>query len=104
MTSEEHLLTETDGTVAIIRINRPKVLNALNLPLMEDLASLLESYDADDSIHVILLAGNERAWAAGADIGDMATATSDEMKERNQFATWERIKAIKKPVIAAVSG
>lgn len=104
MTSEEHLLTEIDGTVAIIRINRPKVLNALNLPLMEDLASLLESYDADDSIHVILLAGNERAWAAGADIGDMATATSDEMKERNQFATWERIKAIKKPVIAAVSG
>lgn len=104
MTSEEHLLTETDGAIAIIRINRPKVLNALNLELMQDLASMLEQYDADDSIHVILLSGNERAWAAGADIGDMATATSDEMKERNQFSIWERIKEIKKPIIAAVSG
>ncbi len=104
MPKEEHLLTETDGDVGIIRINRPKVLNALNLSLMEDLAGLLETYDADDTVHVILLAGNERAWAAGADIGDMATATSDEMKKRNQFAIWERIKQIKKPIVAAVSG
>ncbi len=104
MTTEQHLLHEVDDSIAIIRINRPKVLNALNLELMEDLATLLEQFDADDNIHVILLAGNERAWAAGADIGDMATATSNEMKERNQFATWERIKAIQKPIIAAVSG
>ena len=104
MPNEEHLLTEIDGTVAIIRINRPKVLNALNLELMQDLAQMLETYDADDSIHVILLSGNERAWAAGADIGDMATATSSEMRERNQFAIWERIKLIKKPIVAAVSG
>ena len=104
MPKEEHLLTETDGDVGIIRINRPKVLNALNLTLMEDLAGLLETYDGDDTVHVILLAGNERAWAAGADIGDMATATSDEMKKRNQFAIWERIKQIKKPIVAAVSG
>ena len=102
--SEQHLLTETDVHVAIIRINRPKVLNALNLPLMEDLAALMEGYDQDDNIHVILLAGSERAWAAGADIGDMATASSDEMRNRNQFATWERIKAIQKPIVAAVSG
>mgnify|MGYP003310552164 FL=1 len=94
--SEQHLLTEIDGHVAIIRINRPKVLNALNLPLMEDLAALMEGYDKDDNIHVILLAGSERAWAAGADIGDMATASSDEMRKRNQFATCERIKAIQK--------
>ena len=77
--SEQHLLTEIDGHVAIIRINRPKVLNALNLPLMEDLAALMEGYDQDDNIHVILLSGSERAWAAGADIGDMATASSEEM-------------------------
>ncbi len=101
---EQHLRHEVDGNVAIIRINRPKVLNALSLPLMEDLASLLEQYDADDSIHVILLSGNERAWAAGADIGDMATASSDEMRRRNQFAIWEQIKVIKKPIVAAVSG
>ena len=104
MTSENHLLTEIDGTVAIIKINRPKVLNALNLALMNDLATHLEKCDADENIHVILLSGNERAWAAGADIGDMATATSEQMRERNQFATWERIKAIQKPIIAAVSG
>ena len=101
---EQHLLHEVDGNVAIIRINRPKVLNALSLPLMRDLATLMEQYDANDSIHVILLSGSERAWAAGADIGDMATASSDEMRKRNQFAIWEQIKAIKKPIIAAVSG
>jgi len=104
MTTDQHLLTEVDGSVAIIRINRPQVLNALNLKLMQDLASLLEGFDADDKIHVILLAGSERAWAAGADIGDMTTASSDEMRERNQFAIWESIKAIKKPIVAAVSG
>ena len=74
MPKEEHLLTETDGEVGIIRINRPKVLNALNLELMTSLADLLEQYDADDSIVVILLAGGERAWAAGADIGDAGAA------------------------------
>jgi len=104
MTSEKHLLTAIDGSVAIITINRPKVLNALNLELMEDLAALLEEFDADNQIHVILLSGNERAWAAGADIGDMTTASSEEMKKRNQFAVWERIKSIQKPIIAAVSG
>ena len=104
MTNEQHLLTEIDGSVAIIKIHRPKVLNALNLQLMEDLATLMEGYDNDKDINVILLSGNERAWAAGADIGDMATASSEEMIKRNQFAVWERIKAIKKPIIAAVSG
>jgi len=101
---EPHILHQTVGNIAIIRINRPKVLNALSLPLMADLATTMEQYDGDDSIHAILLAGSERAWAAGADIGDMATASPEEMRERNQFAIWERIKRIKKPIIAAVSG
>ena len=104
MSEEQHLLTEIDGNVAIITINRPKVLNALNLQLMEDLADLLEKYDKDNSIYVVLLSGGERAWAAGADIGDMATASSEDMRQRNQFAIWERIKGIEKPIIAAVSG
>ncbi|MCH2143132.1 MAG: enoyl-CoA hydratase-related protein [Phycisphaerales bacterium] len=104
MTDEPHLLTEVDGHVAVIRLNRPKVLNALNLSLMQDLAGLMEQYDADAHIRVILLAGGERAWAAGADIGDMATATRAEMEQRDQFTQWERIKAIKKPIVAAVSG
>jgi enoyl-CoA hydratase len=104
MSDAPHLLSETDGPVAIIRINRPKVLNALNLALMTELADLLEGFDADETIHVILLAGTERAWAAGADIGDMATASVSDMASRNQFAQWERIKCIKKPIVAAVSG
>ncbi|MCH2136688.1 MAG: enoyl-CoA hydratase-related protein [Phycisphaerales bacterium] len=104
MSDEPHLLTEVQGAVAIIRINRPKVLNALNLELMQDLADLMEGYDADDSIVVILLAGSERAWAAGADIGDMATASAADMRARDQFAQWERIRAIGKPIVAAVSG
>jgi enoyl-CoA hydratase len=101
---EQHLLHEVDGNVAIIRINRPKVLNALSLPLMADLAKLMEQYDNDDNIHVILLSGSQRAWAAGADIGDMATASSNEMRKRDQFAIWEKIKKITKPIVAAVSG
>ena len=104
MSEQTHLLTEVDGHVAIISINRPKVLNALNLELMQDLAGLLEGYDADDAIRVILLAGSERAWAAGADIGDMATATRKDMESRDQFTQWERIKSIRKPIVAAVSG
>ena len=104
MSDEPNLLTEIDGPVAIIRINRPEVLNALNLELMTDLADLMHRYDDDDSIVVILLAGDERAWAAGADIGDMATASAADMRERNQFKQWERIKQVAKPVVAAVSG
>ena len=104
MTDEPILLTERDGHVAIVRITRPKVLNALNLELMEQLAGLFENYDADDAVRVILLAGGERAWAAGADIGDMATLNAEEMAKRDQFAQWERIKNIRTPIVAAVSG
>jgi enoyl-CoA hydratase len=105
MTEQEALiLSEADGNVGIVRLNRPKVLNALNPALMKDLAEQMEAFDADESIHVILLAGSERAWAAGADIGDMAEQSAVSMYERDQFATWDRIKRIKKPIVAAVSG
>ena len=104
MSDDPHLLTEVRGRVAVIRINRPKVLNALNLQLMTELADLMERYDDDESIAVLLLAGTPRAWAAGADIGDMATASVVDMASRDQFAQWERIKRIKKPIVAAVSG
>lgn len=103
-TDEQLILAETDGHVGIIRLNRPKVLNALNPELMKMLATQMEAYDNDANIHVILVAGNERAWAAGADIGDMAEQSAVSMYERDQFATWDRIKRIKKPIVAAVSG
>jgi len=102
--SNQLILTETDGRVGIIRLNRPKVLNALNPELMKMLAEQCEAFDDDPNISVILIAGSERAWAAGADIGDMAEKTSVEMYERDQFATWERIKRVRKPIVAAVSG
>lgn len=106
MTSDpdQLILAETDGHVGIIRLNRPKVLNALNPELMTMLATQLEAFDKVEDIHVILLAGSERAWAAGADIGDMAEQSAISMYQRDQFATWDRIARIKKPIIAAVSG
>lgn len=102
--SDALILSEIDGKVGIIRLNRPKVLNALNPELMTMLAAQMEAFDKDSNISVILLAGSERAWAAGADIGDMAERSAFEMYERDQFATWDRIKRIKKPIVAAVSG
>lgn len=105
MSHEESLiLAETDGHVGIIRLNRPKVLNALNPELMAALAAQMEAYDKDPGIYVIVLSGSEKAWAAGADIGDMAEQSVVSMYERDQFATWERIKRVKKPIVAAVSG
>jgi len=105
MSQEDALiLTEIDGHVGIIRLNRPKVLNALNPELMSMLATEAEAYDKDPNIYVILIAGSERAWAAGADIGDMTEQSAISMYERDQFATWEKIKRVKKPIVAAVSG
>ncbi len=104
VTEASPLLAETDGHVGIARLNRPKVLNALNPELMTQLAEQLEAWDDDPGVHVIVLTGNERAFAAGADIGDMAERSSTEMYERNQFATWDRIKRIRTPIVAAVNG
>ncbi|MCP3905207.1 MAG: enoyl-CoA hydratase [Planctomycetes bacterium] len=102
--TESLILAETDGAVGIIRFNRPKVLNALNPELMTQLADQLEAWDADDSLHVLLITGGDRAFAAGADIGDMAERSVVEMEQRNQFATWDRIRRVRKPIVAAVSG
>ena len=104
MADEQLILAETDGPVGIVRLNRPKVLNALNPTLMTQLAEQMEAFDRDDEIFVIVLTGNERAWAAGADIGDMAERSMLEMYTRDQFATWDRIRRVKKPIVAAVSG
>ena len=96
--------TSTDGHVGIIQLNRPKRLNAANLDLMKQLVEALENLDANEAIRVIVLVGNDRAFAAGADIHDMVDSTVVEQYTRNQFARWERIKKIRKPIVAAVSG
>ena len=102
--TEPLILTEVDGKVGIATLNRPEVLNALNPKLMGQLSSQLEIWDKNPNIHCILITGSEKAWAAGADIADMADQSAISMYERDQFATWEKIKRVKTPIVAAVSG
>lgn len=90
--------------VSLIRLNRPKELNALNLELMDELVHALKMLDDDDATRCIVLTGNERAFAAGADIKQMAGKTAIDMHKIDQFSKWDSIKRNKKPIIAAVSG
>ncbi len=102
----ECITTRLEGEhVAVITLNRPKALNALNDQLMDELGHALQSFDADPAIGCMLITGNEKAFAAGADIGAMAKMSFAEAYNGN-FITrnWETIRAIRKPVIAAVAG
>ncbi len=103
MTYQTILVTKEEG-YAIVQFNRPDVLNALNIKLMEELVNALETLDNDNAVRCMILTGNEKAFAAGADIKEMADASAVEMLIRDQFARWDRIRKIKKPLIAAVSG
>lgn len=98
------IITETQGPIGIVRINRPEVLNALNLSTMEQLVSAMERYDEEAEIRCMLLTGNDRAFGAGADINEMANASMVEMYNRNQFMRWERLRRVRKPIVAAISG
>ena len=100
----EFVLTETRGAVGIVTINRPQVRNALNHQTIGELVDALESFDGDDAIRCMILTGDERAFAAGADISQMAGAGAIEVLDDDNFARWARFRAIHKPVIAAVSG
>ncbi|MEY4645073.1 MAG: hypothetical protein RLZZ596_1904 [Pseudomonadota bacterium] len=93
------------GKVGIITLNRPKQLNALNDQLMDELGAALKAFDADPAIGCMIITGNEKAFAAGADIGAMAGYNFSDVY-RNDYITrnWEQLRAIRKPVIAAVSG
>jgi len=106
VTEEPLILVERDEErrVALLRFNRPKQLNALNGQVMDELCSALETLDRDDAIRVLVLTGNERAFAAGADIGEMAEASPIDMLRTNRIAQWDRVRRIGKPVIAAVAG
>lgn len=90
--------------IALVRLNRPKVLNALSTDLMMELVECLTKLDTDPNVRAIILTGNERAFAAGADIGQMVTASPIDQINDNRFRTWEMLKLITKPVIAAVNG
>ena len=90
--------------VALLRLNRPKELNALNLQLMAELRDALAILDKDENVRAIVLTGNEKAFAAGADIHQMSGKGAIDMLLIDQFSTWEQIRRLKKPLIAAVSG
>ncbi len=100
----EHILVEKEKSVAIVRLNRPKVHNALSHALIGELTRALDSLDKDTNVRVIVLTGNERAFAAGADIGEMSQESSVSLMLEDPFSTWDKIRTIKKPIIAAVSG
>jgi enoyl-CoA hydratase len=90
--------------IALIQLNRPKELNALNLQLMGELREALKMLDEDDKVRAIILTGNDKAFAAGADIKQMSDKNAVDMLKIDQFSTWDQIKRTKKPIIAAVSG
>lgn len=98
------ILVERHGRVGLVRLNRPKALNALNAQLMKELMEALSALDADPEIGALVVTGSERAFAAGADIKEMMDATPVEMLSRDPIGVFDRIRKITKPVIAAVSG
>lgn len=102
--SYEHIIVEREDAIATVMLNRPKVLNALNGPLMAELAEAMEALDEDPAVRCIVLTGNEKAFAAGADIQEFQNKDPIDLHLNNPFLTWTRVSRINKPVIAAVSG
>jgi enoyl-CoA hydratase len=99
------VLSEVRGSVGIATLNRPEALNALNTPLLDALAAALEAWDADPAVRVMIVTGSDKAFAAGADIKEMAPRTFAEMHRENIFGRqFDRLARIRKPVIAAVAG
>lgn len=100
----ETLLVEQRGAVTLITLNRPQALNALNSQVLADLIAALAAFDADPSQGCAVLTGSEKAFAAGADIKEMATQSFADMYGGNFFAGYDRVTATRKPIIAAVAG
>lgn len=101
----ECILTEIDGPVGVITLNRPEALNAFNNQLMDELTDALRKFDADESIGCMIITGSEKAFAAGADIKEMATKTyMDVFQEQFITRNWEEATRVRKPLIAAVAG
>ncbi len=104
MSEYETIITEVRGRVGLIRLNRPRAFNALNSQLMQELTTALEAFDADDAIGAMVITGNERVFAAGADIKEMSEATPVDMLVSGYIDLFDRIRQVSKPIIAAVSG
>lgn len=104
MSTFENILIERRGRVALITLNRPKALNALNSQTMEELVQATGELDGHTGVGCIVLTGSEKAFAAGADIKEMSSQSATDMYMSNFFAHWENFTRVKTPIIAAVSG
>jgi enoyl-CoA hydratase len=102
--SEQLVLVEREPPVAVVLLNRPKQLNALSDGLMDELVSTLRELDEDGEIGCVVLGGSERAFAAGADIGELAKASAMEMYDARRVERWDVIRGLRTPLVAAVSG
>lgn len=100
----ETIIVETRGRVGLIALDRPKALNALNAALIEELAHALGTFEADDDIGAMVITGSDKAFAAGADIKEMADKSFIDAYLENFITRWERVTTVRKPVIAAVAG
>ena len=100
----ELVLSERDGAVAVVTLNRPDALNALSDELMEQLVSTLQELDRDVAVRCIVLAGNDKAFAAGADIAELARSSAIDLYYQRRIERWDTIRALWTPLVAAVSG
>jgi enoyl-CoA hydratase len=103
-TTFETIIVETRQKVGLVRINRPKVRNALNRSVLQELVDALEAFDHDPAVGAMVITGDEQAFAGGADIKEMADASAIEMLTRSHIPLFDRLRGLHKPVIAAVSG
>ncbi|MFC2947999.1 enoyl-CoA hydratase/isomerase family protein [Virgibacillus sediminis] len=104
MNNYQYINSWVENGIARVELNRPKVLNALNRPMITEIVDCLSYFDQSEEVKVIVLSGAGRAFAAGADIDEMANDNPISLENLNQFAEWDKISLIKKPIIAAVQG
>lgn len=104
MNSFDFIETTLMGSTAVIELNRPRQLNSLNTKMISEIVVAMESFDRNDTVRIIVLAGKGRAFSAGADIDEMTEANPISLELLNQFAEWDRLALIKKPIIGAVHG
>jgi enoyl-CoA hydratase len=100
----EYILSSVDGPVGIVTLNRPRQLNALAGPVMQELVDALEAHEADQAIRAMVVTGGPTVFAAGADLKEMAEATAVDMLLKNRIGQWDRARRLTKPLIAAVAG
>jgi len=98
------VLLEREEPIAIVRLNRPEALNALSNQLMSELVGALENLDDDEAVRCIVIAGDEKAFASGADIGELSDSTALELYFGGRIDKWDAIRSVRTPIVAAVSG